>query len=118
MRVYVGVVRCCLMLSFFISGCALTSKAHDFSGLKDADGSTGVHINTTKVALHFAVILPFTGDASLKGAVNDFTNEARKEGAQRVHIVQSDETTLWWILSPLSFIFTPRITNVAGDALM
>ena len=105
-----------LVLSF--SGCALTSKAPDFSGLKDVEGSEAVHINMTKAAVHFAVAMPFIGDASLEGAVRDFTEEAKKEGAQRVRIVQSNETTLWWILPPVSFLFTPKFTNVAGEALL
>ncbi len=106
------------LLLFALSGCALTSRAPDFNGLKDIDGSDAVHINMTKVAIHFAVVEPFIGDASLKGAVRDFTEEARKEGAERVRIVQSDETTLWWILPPVSFILTPRFANVAGEALL
>ena len=105
-----------LLLSF--SACAITSKAPDFSGLKDVDGSDAVHINMTKAAVHFAVVMPFIGDASLEGAVRDFTEEAKKEGAERVRIVQSDETTLWWILPPVSFLFTPKFTNVAGEALL
>lgn len=106
------------MLLLALPGCALTSRAPDFSGLKDVEGSDAVHINMTKVALHFAVVQPFIGDASLKGAVRDFTQEAKKEGAERVRIVQSDETTLWWILPPISFLFTPKFTNVAGEALL
>jgi hypothetical protein len=106
------------LLLFGLSGCALTSRAPDFNGLKDIDGSDAVHINMTKVAIHFAVVEPFIGDASLKGAVREFTEEARKEGAERVRIVQSDETTLWWILPPVSFLFTPKFTNVAGEALL
>lgn len=106
------------MLLLALSGCALTSRAPDFNGLKDIDGSDAVHINMTKAAIHFAVVEPFIGDASLKGAVRDFTEEARKEGAERVRIVQSDETTLWWILPPVSFLFTPKFTNVAGEALL
>jgi hypothetical protein len=105
-----------LLLS--LSACAMTSKAPDFSGLKDVDGSDAVHINMTKAAVHFAVAMPFIGDASLEGAVRDFTEEAKKEGAERVRIVQSDETTLWWILPPVSFLFTPKFTNVAGEALL
>ena len=101
-----------------LSACAMTSKAPDFSGLKDVDGSDAVHINMTKAAVHFAVAVPFIGDASLEGAVRDFTEEAKKEGAQRVRIVQSDETTLWWILPPVSFLLTPKFTNVAGEALL
>jgi hypothetical protein len=108
----------CLLVCLSLSGCALTSKASNFNGLKEVDGSDHLsHINMTKIALHFAIVLPFIGDGTLEGAVEDFTKEAKKEGAQRVRIVQSDETTLWWILPPLSFLFTPRLTNVAGDAL-
>ena len=76
-----------VLLTF--SGCAMTSTAPDFSGLKDVDGSEAVHINMTKAAVHFAVAMPFIGDASLKGAVRDFTEEAKREGAERVRIVQS-----------------------------
>jgi hypothetical protein len=107
-----------ILLLLAASGCAMTSRAPDFNGLKDIDGSDAVHINMTKAAIHFAVVQPFIGDASLKGAVSEFTEEAKKEGAERVRIVQSDETTLWWILPPLSFLFTPKFTNVAGEALL
>jgi hypothetical protein len=60
---------------------------------------------------------PLAGDATLDGAVEEFTKEARELGASRAIIVQSDETRLWWILPPISFIITPAWTNVAGDAL-
>jgi len=113
-----GYRSACTLLLMFLSGCALTSRASDFNGLKDVEGSEAVHINMTKVAVHFAVVMPFIGDASLKGAVRDFTEEAKKEGAGRVRIVQSNETTLWWILPPVSLLFTPRFTNVAGEALL
>lgn len=115
MRAFRTVVS--LMLSLFVTGCALTSVAPNFNGLKYVDGSVPVHINLTKVALHFAIVVPFIGDASLDGAVEEFTKEAIDQGASRVRIVQSNETTLWWVLPPLSFLFTPRITNVAGDGL-
>jgi hypothetical protein len=88
--------------SLLLSGCALTSTAPNFNGLKNFDGSEApVHINMTKAALHFAVVVPFIGDASLDGAVEEFTKAAKKAGADRVRIVQSDETTLWWIFPPI-----------------
>ena len=69
---YGGVLFC-----LFMTGCAVTSKAPNFNGLKDIDGSDGpVHINMTKAAIHFAVAQPFIGDASLDGAVEDFTKAA------------------------------------------
>ncbi len=110
--------RVSIICSLFLSGCALTSTAPNFNGLKHFDGSEApVHINLTKVAVHFGVVMPFIGDASLDGAVEEFTKAAKKAGADRVRIVQSDETTLWWILPPISFLFTPKFTNVVGDAL-
>lgn len=105
----------CLLL---LSGCALTSTAPNFNGLHNVDGSEApVHINLTKAAVHLGVVLPFIGDASLDGAVEEFTKTAKKVGANRVRIVQSDETTLWWVFPPISFLFTPKFTNIAGDAL-
>ncbi|MBX3303701.1 MAG: hypothetical protein KF693_15910 [Nitrospira sp.] len=105
----------CLLL---LSGCALTSTAPNFNGLHNVDGSEApVHINLTKAAVHLGVVLPFIGDASLDGAVEEFTKTAKKVSANRVRIVQSDETTLWWVFPPVSFLFTPKFTNIAGDAL-
>lgn len=107
-----------ILCSLLLSSCAMTSTAPNFNGLHDFDGSEApVHINLTKAAVHLGIVMPFIGDASLDGAVEEFTKEAKKAGADRVRIVQSNETTLWWILPPLSFLFTPRFTNVAGDAL-
>ena len=107
-----------ILSSLLLSGCALTSTAKDFNGLHNFDGSEApVHINLTKVAVHFGVVMPFIGDASLDGTVEEFTKAAKKAGADRVRIVQSNETTLWWIFPPISFLFTPKFTNVAGDAL-
>ena len=108
-----------LALSFLLlPACALTSTAPNFNGLKNFDGSDApVHINLTKVAIHLGIVLPFIGDATLDGAVEEFTKAAKQAGANRVRIVQSNETTLWWIFPPLSFVLTPRFTNVAGDAL-
>jgi hypothetical protein len=71
----------------------------------------------TKVAIHFAILVPLIGDATLDGAVEEFTKEAIKQGADRVRIVQSNETVLWWILPPFSFVLTPWFTNIAGDGL-
>jgi hypothetical protein len=100
-----------------LSACTLSSTASDFHGLRDVDNSIPTHINSTHYALQLFVVVPFIGDASLKTAVAEFTREAKELGATRVRIVQSDTTRLWWIFPPLSFIFTPSWTNVAGDVL-
>jgi hypothetical protein len=100
-----------------LTSCTLSSTASDFQGLRGIDGSIPTHINSTHYALQLFVALPLIGDASLKTAVSEFTKEAKELGGTRVRIVQSDTTRLWWILPPLSLIFTPSWTNVAGDVL-
>ncbi|MBK9307907.1 MAG: hypothetical protein IPM58_12685 [Nitrospira sp.] len=71
----------------------------------------------TKVAVHLGIVMPFIGDATLDGAVEEFTKAAKQVGANRVQIVQSNETRLWWIFPPFSLLLTPTFTNIAGDAL-
>ena len=99
------------------AGCSISSRATDFSGLKNMNGDKVTHINTRNYAVHAFVTKPFIGDATLQNTVKDFTEEAKKTGATKVMIVQSNETTLWWLLPPLTFILTPVTVDVAGDAI-
>ena len=61
---------------------------------------------------------PLWGDATLHSTVQSFADEAKKVGATKVRIVQSDENTMWYLIPILGFIFTPVSTNVAGDAIL
>jgi hypothetical protein len=100
------------MLSLSLSACALTSKAPNFNGLKEMDGSEPMsHINLTKFALHFAIVFPFIGDASLEGAVQDFTKEAKKEGAQSHLKLQLEANPL---LDVIGFQLAGRIGLTEG----
>jgi hypothetical protein len=108
---------CLIVCLLFSTGCALTSKASNYNRLASVDGTNPTHLNTTKYALHALVKWPLIGDASLDRTVEEFTEEARAVGANRVRIVQSSETRLWWILPPITFLITPAWTNVAGEAL-
>jgi hypothetical protein len=99
------------------AGCSISSKATDFSGLKGLDGDKVTHINTRNYAVHLFITQPLWGDATLQNTVKDFTAEAKKTGATKVRIVQSNEFTLWYLLPPLTLIFTPVTVDVAGDAI-
>ncbi len=46
----------CVLFCFAVTGCAMTSVAPNFNGLKYVDGSVPVHINLTKWAVHFAFV--------------------------------------------------------------
>ena len=100
------------------AGCTISDTAGDLRGIKGMDGDKLTHINTRNYAVNLFMSKPLIGDASLDATVQSFANEARKLGATRVRIVQSDETVLWWFPPVLGFIFTPVASNVAGDALL
>ncbi len=100
------------------AGCSISSTASDLRGIKGMDGDKLTHINTRNYAIHLFMTKPLWGDATLNTTVQSFADEAKKVGATKVRIVQSDETTMWYLIPVLGFIFTPVSTNVAGDALL
>ncbi|MEO6307572.1 MAG: hypothetical protein ABIO96_10325 [Nitrospiraceae bacterium] len=100
------------------AGCSISSTASDLRGIKGMDGDKLTHINTRNYAIHLFMTKPLWGDATLNTTVQSFSDEAKKHGATKVRIVQSDENTMWYLIPILGFIFTPVATNVAGDALL
>lgn len=99
-----------------ISGCTMTSVAKDYSGLSIPEGTPKAHVNTTEVAIHVLFSTPVWGNATLPAVVRDCTAAAKAEGAKGIRLVQSDVTTYWYILPPISFVIQPVVANTAGDA--
>ena len=110
---------CLLAVMVLISGCGSTGKAANFNGLSTPDGKAIAHLSTTNIALHalFGSSTALAGDATLEKTMDDFTAQAKAEGASKVRIVQSSKKAMWYILPPFSFFVTPVITNVAGEAI-
>ena len=100
------------------AGCTISNSAGDLRGIKGVDGDKLTHINTRNFAINLFVTKPLVGDASLNATVQHFADEAKKVGATKVRIVQSDETVMWYFPPILGFIFTPVYSSVAGDALL
>lgn len=101
-----------------VAGCSISDKASDLRGIKGVDGDRLIHINTRNFAIHLFMTKPIWGDATLNATVQAFADEAKKEGASKVRIVQSEESVMWYFPPILGFIFTPVYANVAGDALL
>ncbi|HMY66480.1 MAG TPA: hypothetical protein PL163_07510 [Leptospiraceae bacterium] len=70
---------------------------------------------TTNFGLHILGLYPVWGNASLNGTVNQFTQNALKERANSVNIIQKDMTRLYLLLPPLTLIFMPVVTEVFGE---
>ena len=100
------------------AGCSISNVASDPRGVKGVDGDHLTHINTRNYAINLFMSKPILGDATLNATVQSFADEAKKVGATKVRIVQSDTSVMWYLIPGLGFIFTPVYTNVAGDALL
>jgi len=99
------------------AGCSISNRATDFSGLKGMDGDKLTHVHTRNWAVNLFVAQPIIGDATLQNTVKSFTEEVKKTGATKVRIVNSSEKVFWWALPPFTFILTPVVTSVSGDAI-
>ena len=100
------------------AGCTRSDTAGDLRGIKGMDGDKLTHINTRSYAINLFMEKPIVGDATLNATVQRFADEAKKVGATKVRIVQSDTSVMWYFPPILGFILTPVYTNVAGDALL
>jgi hypothetical protein len=100
------------------AGCSISDTASNLRGIKGVDGDKLTHINTRNYAINLFMTKPIWGDASLDATVQSFADEAKKAGATKVRIVQSDEAVMWYFPPLIGFIFTPVASNVAGDALL
>ena len=100
------------------AGCTISDTAGDLRGIKGVDGDKLTHIITRNYAINLFMTKPIVGDASLNATVQSFAEEAKKAGATKVRIVQSDESVMWYFPPLLGFIFTPVYSSVAGDALL
>jgi len=100
------------------AGCTISDTAGDLRGIRGVDGDKLTHINTRNYAVHLFMTKPLIGDATLNATVQSFADEAKKAGATKVRIVQSDESVMWYFPPLLGFIFTPVYSSVAGDALL
>ena len=100
------------------AGCSISSVATNPRGVKGVDGDTLTHINTRNYAIHLFMTKPLWGDATFQTTVQSFADEAKKAGATKIRIVQSDESVMWYFPPLLGFIFTPVYSSVAGDALL
>ena len=111
-----------LILNEFEGAVVLLARYENFFQPLFQEGECGEKIFSGLrfyIALHllFGVGKPLAGNATLEKTVDDFTAAAKAVGAQKVRIVQSSKTALWFIFPPVSFFITPVISNVAGDAL-
>jgi hypothetical protein len=104
-----------LLTASLLSGCAMHSTSRDWNGLAGMDGNPTYYKTTSKVALKLFIVVPFVGDTSIDGLVDDLTEDIKNEKGNFVRIVQAGNENYWYGYPPLSWIVTPVISTVAAE---
>jgi len=96
--------------------CTTTYTTDPDRSLPGPDGRRVMHINTETFAIHFALTLPFIGNAKLQRTHDRMTEAARAAGARNVEVVSSKISSYWYAVFPLTLLFTPVQTRVVANA--
>lgn len=91
------------------------SHHRDFNGMTGREGLDTDYLVTTSYGVNLFMFLPFGGDTRLTSTVNAFSAEAAAIGGERIAITDSGNDLYWYLLFPLTLIFTPSVTTVKGD---
>lgn len=105
---------------FTLTSCTSTnySTRKHFNGLKPVeDQGYLAHLNTRQVGVHVLFgWIPLFGVITVPKTVDRFTADAKKIGAERFELSNTNRTVWWGAFPPLSFLITPVTVDVAGDA--
>jgi hypothetical protein len=106
-----------IMATGLLNGCAIHSTSRDWNGLMGSSGEPTYYKSTSKVALKLVVVIPFLGDVSIDGLIDDVTENIAEENGDRVRIVQADAENYWYGFPPFTWIITPVVCTVAAEYL-
>ncbi|MDF7801980.1 hypothetical protein P4C99_21065 [Pontiellaceae bacterium B1224] len=105
----------CGGLVLLLTGCAMHTASTDWNGLVGPDGQPNYYKSTSKVAVKLGIIIPFIGDLSVDGLIDDLTEDIAKEEGNKIRIVQAGSENYWYGFPPFTWIVTPCISTVAAQ---
>lgn len=104
-----------LAFIFLFNGCAFHSTSKDWNGLMGVDGNPAYYKKTSKIALNFLIMVPFIGNVSVDGIVEDLTQAIAEEQGNNVRIVQGSSENYWYGFPPFTWVVTPVVTTVSAE---
>lgn len=116
---FVPVLAVALALLFLAGACTTVDHGRRFNGVSTAEGRPLAYQATTTYAIHlFCGYIPFIGDASMEGSVDQYTQKAREIGGARVAISNVDAVNyctgvLGFTIIPI--FVTPMQTTIYGE---
>lgn len=107
--------RALLLLLLLTPACAFHSTARDWNHRVSGDGYPVWYTETTKVAVKLFVVVPFIGDVGVPGMINELSAEIAMRGGDHMRIVQGGTENYWYGFPPLTWIFTPVVSQVNAE---
>ncbi|GJM23064.1 MAG: hypothetical protein DHS20C15_29790 [Planctomycetota bacterium] len=104
-----------LFLALLTSGCAFHSTARDWNGRLGTEGQAIWYTATTKVTFNLFIVIPFIGDASVPGMINELTHEIEARGGDNLRIVQGTSENYWYGIPGLTIFITPVVSQVHAE---
>ena len=96
-------------------GCAFTTTAKDWNGLKGTGDQPTYYTSTMKVGINLLCFIPFLGDMGISGLTADLTYDIKRAGGNEVRIVQGSSEAYFYGFPPFTRIITPVISTVAAE---
>lgn len=109
----VALSLCALALAF-LPACSFHSVARDWNGRVGPQGEPLYFSSVTKVGMNLFIIIPLFGNVQIDGMVDELTSEIGELGGDHVTIVQGATENYWYGFSPLTWIFTPIISDLSA----
>jgi len=108
-----------LILSFAVLvNCTTTKHITNFNDTSTPVGKPKYYQTTSNMAVHFFFgIVPIhevLGNSSFEKTLDDFTANAVKNQNTKVQIIHRETTRYWYVLFPITAIFTPVTTELTG----
>lgn len=103
------------LLALCSAGCAFHTTAREWHGLRDPDGEAIWYTATTKVGMNLFVVIPVFGDIGVDGMIDELSASIERGGGDHLRIVQGGSENYWYGFPPLTWIFTPVLSNVHAE---
>lgn len=105
---------CLLLLASWLPGCAFHGLAKDWNGRVGPTGEPLYFASVTKIGVKLFVVIPLFGNIEIDGMVDELTDYIQDVGGDNVTIVQGSTENYWYGFSPLTWIFTPVISELSA----
>ncbi|TGN13431.1 hypothetical protein [Leptospira ilyithenensis] len=100
---------------FLVFNCAISEKATRFNGMPTSEAKPDHYLKTTSFGLNLLIFIPVRRNAEFPESLEAFSEFVKKNKGNKFRLIQK-ETTKWaFIFPPISFLFTPVVTELVGE---